>query len=61
MIRVDGNPGFTKQSFDYLSKRVADMNHPLVCSLVVDEMDLHEHIQFDGQQFIGGTGNNYIL
>ena len=60
-FRVDGSPDFTQQSLDFLTKKVVENIHPLVVSIVLDEMALHEHVDFDGKQFIGGTGNNYKM
>ena len=45
-------------SLDFLAKRVADSNYPVFVSLVLDEMALHEHLEFDGQQFVESTGKN---
>ena len=45
-------------SLDFLAKRVADSNYPVFVSLVPEEMALHEHLEFDGQQFVGCTGKN---
>ena len=54
-IRIDGNAGFTAQSLDFLKKKVEE-GKKLLVSLVMDEMSIHQHIQFDGNQFVGGTG-----
>jgi len=40
---------------DYLKKKVEE-DKKLLVSLVMDEMSIHQHIQFDGNQFVGGTG-----
>ena len=43
---------------DFLTKKVAASDHPVIVSLCLDEMKIHEHIEFDGQEFRGGTGKN---
>ena len=52
---MDGNPGFTKQSLDFLKQKVADSKFPVHVSLLMDDISLKENIYFDGRQFHGGT------
>ena len=55
--------GFTNSSFDALSTRVeeaSEQGHRVICSLVMDEMSIRRHVEWDGTRFVGyvdiGTG-----
>lgn len=50
---IDGNPGLTQESFIAVKEKVKTTNYSLICSLVVDEMAIRRHIQWDGNQFHG--------
>ena len=61
---IDGEPGFTKESFDILKLHVNSATQKgshVICNLVMDEMSIRKHIEYDGTQFRGyvdhGTGN----
>lgn len=56
LYRIDGEPGFNAQSFDFLKEKINNEGKEILMSLVLDEMSLHQHLQFDGNQFVGGTG-----
>ena len=52
---VDGSPGYTKESLNAL-KLVAQNNrtgHPILCSLMMDEMSIRQHIEFTGKETLG--------
>ena len=52
---VDGSPGYTKESLNAL-KLVAQNNrtdHPILCSLLMDEMSIRQHIEFTGNETLG--------
>lgn len=61
---VNAEPGFAKESFNAVRFKAdnADHDHGLYCSLILDEMAIRQHIEYDGKQFQGyvdmGTGNN---
>jgi Transposase protein len=53
---VDGTPGFTAQSFAQLQQKVEEekaKGQQVVIQLVLDEMAIRRHVQFDGNKFIG--------
>jgi len=55
---VDGNPGFTKEALEAIKQKCSIKD--VICNLVIDEMSIREHIQYQGQQYHGfvdcGTG-----
>lgn len=56
---INGDPGFTKESFDILKLKVNE-NKIVISNLVIDEMSIKDKIEFDGKKFHGlvdlGTG-----
>lgn len=52
---VDGSPGFTKESFDALSKEAS--NRPVYVNLVIDEMCIRQQVEMDSQRNIYGYIN----
>ena len=53
---IDGEPGFTKAAFAALSAKVMaskKINKDVICSLMIDEMSIRKHVQWDGKQFRG--------
>lgn len=62
---VDGAPGFTAESFRAVQIKVDEMkqnNKSLICSLIIDEMSIREHVQWNGKRHQGyvnfGTGTD---
>ena len=53
---LDGEAGFNKQSLHVLKCKVEEAAAPVLVSMCLDEMSLHEGVQFHGNQFVGGTG-----
>lgn len=60
---IDGSPGFTKEALVALKMKVEEgqaANKTIVCGLIVDEMAIRKHLEWDGSQFSGyvdmGTG-----
>ena len=55
---INGNPGFTSESFTALATK--SKNENVLCSLMIDEMAIKKHVEWDGKQFRGfvdiGTG-----
>jgi len=49
---INGEPGFTKESFQTLKKKVKE-NSIVIRNLVVDEMSIKDKVEFDGKQFHG--------
>jgi len=52
---VNGNPGFTMESFDSISKMAK--NRSICCNLVIDEMCIRQHVEMDSQRKIHGYIN----
>ena len=56
---INGEPGFTSEAFSALSLRASE-DKEVICSLMVDEMAIKKHIEWDGKRFVGyvdiGTG-----
>lgn len=50
---INGDPGFTKESFKALEAKIKSTAHQLLFSLVIDEMAIREQQEFDGNQFLG--------
>ncbi|CAB3976865.1 DNA transposase THAP9 [Paramuricea clavata] len=61
---MNGEPGFTKDALTVLKANVtgAKRDNQVVCALILDEMAIHKHVKWDGNQFRGyvdlGTGIN---
>jgi len=53
---IDGEPGFTKESFDVLSRHAQKQQqagHQTLCNLTIDEMAIRKHIEWDGKKYRG--------
>ena len=53
---IDGSPGFTQEAFASLRLKVEEANRKgeeVVCSLMLDEMSIMRHLDFDGNRVIG--------
>jgi len=57
---VDGEPGFNQEALAYIKERVKNSNHTLLGALMLDEMAIRQHIEYDGKKFSGycDVGNN---
>lgn len=51
--KVGGEPGFTKESLAALKNKAEISNHPLLATLVIDEMSIRRRVEWDGQKFRG--------
>ena len=52
--RLDGECRFTSEVMDTLTQRVKEADgKPVLCSLMVDEMSIRKHVQWDGTKFRG--------
>ena len=54
--QLDGKPGFTAEAFSALQVRVSEaaaLKKEVICSLMVDEMAIEKHIEWDGKHFVG--------
>ena len=50
---VNGEAGFTLEVFQLLKKKVEHANRTIICSLVIDEMAIRQHVEFDGVRYYG--------
>ncbi|GBO14552.1 DNA transposase THAP9, partial [Araneus ventricosus] len=53
---VDGEPGFTSAALSALQMKALDAskkNMRVICALMVDEMSIRKHIEWDGKKFCG--------
>jgi hypothetical protein len=62
---MNGEPGFTKYALTALKAKVIAVkrdNQEVVCALMLDEMAIRKHVEWNGKQFRGyvdlGTGIN---
>jgi hypothetical protein len=57
---VNGNPGFTEESFHAIRQMVEKSNYELFGALLVDEVAIRKHLDYDGHNMTGyvdlGTG-----
>ena len=60
---IDVRPGFTTEAFSALKARTClrrSKAQPLICALMMDEVAIRQHVEWDGQKFQGyidmGTG-----
>jgi len=57
---VDAKPGFTNEALKMLALKVKFSSDPVVYCLMLDEMAIRQHIEFDGTNYYGsidlGTG-----
>ncbi|GBM88399.1 DNA transposase THAP9 [Araneus ventricosus] len=50
---IDGAPGFTKETIDALKLKIENTSFPLFFSLIMDEMSIRQHVEFDGKETHG--------
>ena len=53
---LNGNPGFTQEAFHALSMKVKDAakgNDDVICGLVIDEVAVRKHLEWEGDKYIG--------
>ena len=56
--KLNGKPGFTEESFNYIRETIVknkEQGKELVFSLSMDEMKLHRHLYFNGNEIVGGV------
>lgn len=51
--KVGGEPGFTKEALAALKQKTELSNHPLLATLVLDEMSIRRRVEWDGRKFHG--------
>lgn len=50
---IDAEPGFTNEALKSLTLKVTNSNHPIYCSLMLDEMAIRQHLEFSGSKYSG--------
>lgn len=50
-LKVDGEPGFTKEAFVALKRKADASDKPILATLVVDEMDITRCVEVDGKVY----------
>lgn len=53
---INGEPGFTQEAFEALKRKVEEANtsqKQVVCSLMIDEMAIRKHLEWDGERYRG--------
>ena len=63
---VNGEPGFTAESFVAVANKIKEAKHELLFSLTFDEMAIRQQVDFDGKKFhgyinMGIDANNDVL
>lgn len=58
---IDADPGFTEEALKYLTLKVKHSSHPIYCSLMMDEMAIRQHLEYDGVKYYGriDMGNGF--
>lgn len=52
---VKGEPGFSSEVLRALKEYAEKSKHPMVCSLMIDAMEIRKHLEWDGQRFHGSV------
>lgn len=47
---IDGEPGFTTESYKALQLKVSAEKNAVICSLIIDEMSIRTHEEWDSQK-----------
>lgn len=57
---IDGNPGISSEALHSIKQRVNNTPYKLLGALVFDEMNIRQHVEYDGTKFSGyvDMGNN---
>lgn len=50
---INAAPGFTAEAFETLQKQVNYSQKPCICALIIDEMSIRQHLEWDGKNFHG--------
>jgi len=59
---VNCNPGFTEEALKTLTIKTKNSKHTIFCALLIDEMAIRQHLEYDGETYHGrvdlGNGLN---
>lgn len=50
---INANPGFTTEAFNVLKQYVSLSNKEIILTLIIDEISIRRHIEWDGRKFHG--------
>lgn len=50
---VHAEPGFSKEALNCIKERVVQSNYPLLGALIIDEMSIRQHVEYDGKKCSG--------
>ncbi|CAH1738656.1 unnamed protein product, partial [Aphis gossypii] len=50
---TNANPGFTSETLKILKLKCKNSDHPIVCGLIIDEMAIRHHVEWDGKNYHG--------
>jgi len=50
---IDGEPGFTKETFQSITQRVSESVDSMICNIVIDEMSIRKQITYFNGKFYG--------
>lgn len=50
---VNAEPGFTEESLKALTLKVKHSPHTIFAALIMDEMSIRQHLEYDGNQYYG--------
>jgi len=51
--KTDASPGFTKESLDMLTFKCKNTDRTIYCALVLDEMAIRKHVEWDDCNYLG--------
>lgn len=51
--KINGQPGFTAESFAYIKHQVEKSDYPVFVALSLDEMSIMKHTEWTGKEFSG--------
>jgi len=49
----NAKPGFTMESLKLLELKVRNSSYPVFCALIMDEMAIRQHLEYDGETYHG--------
>lgn len=47
LVNINANPGFTDEALKSLTLKVKNSPHPVYCALMMNEMAIRQHLQYD--------------
>jgi hypothetical protein len=59
---IDGSPGYTSESLNAIKMKVEELKNEqknLICALIMDEMSIRQHVQWNGKRSLGYVSFGY--